>query len=276
MDSAAFNLRLGTSLVKKGLVSKGGGPTRLLYYICPQVWASRPRRSLVLDKIVDSAATIVPLDLPYYRNLNLPLRLVEHPLLTHPSPLTYDKAGPLWVAPGSRETELALHLPVVKQVLEALQVPCVMSYPHSVAKNLMERFLNRHVSLKKRVELRHCRAPLVARAALTKIGTVTLEASLAGIPHVNFACGRALDILLVRFLKSSGYFSLENRLLNEVVCPEFVGSVHSVTSRLTDSLSQCLRDEHAPVRMRVLAMRLKSLLDGPSAETWLAEQLGLA
>ena len=39
IDYPGFNLRLAAELRQRGLSAKGGGRTRLLYYISPQIWA---------------------------------------------------------------------------------------------------------------------------------------------------------------------------------------------------------------------------------------------
>src|SRR6478609_5985038 len=53
VDSSGLNLRIAQGLIDKGYSVKGGGTTRALYYISPQIWASRAGRRFAMSRHLD-------------------------------------------------------------------------------------------------------------------------------------------------------------------------------------------------------------------------------
>jgi lipid-A-disaccharide synthase len=60
IDSSGLNLRIARGLFERGFSAKAGGPTKALYYISPQVWASRAGRRFEMAKHLDGLAAIFP------------------------------------------------------------------------------------------------------------------------------------------------------------------------------------------------------------------------
>ena len=125
IDFPDFNFRLAGSLRQLGVP--------IVYYVCPQVWAWRPGRLKVLERLVDRALVIFPFEADIYRQAGIPVEFVGHPLLelVPPSPdraslaaeWKLDAASPIVaLLPGSRPNE-------VRGTLEtmALAVPLIAS-----------------------------------------------------------------------------------------------------------------------------------------------------
>ncbi|HIP52055.1 MAG TPA: lipid-A-disaccharide synthase, partial [Campylobacterales bacterium] len=72
MDSSGFNLPLAKKL-KKAYPNK-----EIIYYILPQIWASRPKRSIKLEKYCDKLLGILPFEIGYYQSK---AEYIGHPLL---------------------------------------------------------------------------------------------------------------------------------------------------------------------------------------------------
>ena len=91
VDYPGFNLRLATALKQKGLSVKGGGTIKVLQYVSPQLWAWKPKRRFLMEKVLDGLAVLFPFELDCYRDVDLPVsfvgiplpvRIIFHPFLT--------------------------------------------------------------------------------------------------------------------------------------------------------------------------------------------------
>ena len=73
VDYPDFNLRLARRCRKMGI--------RVIYYISPQVWAWRRRRVEQIKRTVHHMLVIFPFEEDFYRQHNVPVTYVGHPLL---------------------------------------------------------------------------------------------------------------------------------------------------------------------------------------------------
>ena len=223
IDSAGFNMGIAAAATDAGV------PT--LYYITPQVWASRPGRLPKLARTVTKAAVILPFEERLLREHGVNATFVGHPLLDRARDLPgRDEARRLLgleperpvlaLFPGSRAQEIARHLdPFVAAARElqrrdpALQV-VVSSAPH--------------VS----IPVERCPFPLVQAASFTvfraadasicKSGTTTLEAAIALCPLVVAYRTSRLEYALARRLVKIPFIGLVNIVAGREIAPEFV------------------------------------------------------
>src|SRR5581483_11749198 len=115
VDSSGLNLRIARELFARGFSAKAGGPTKTLYYISPQIWASRAKRRFAMAQHLDALAAIFPFEPGVYADAGLPVTFVGHPFLAadyHP-PVRYDPNGPILLLPGSRKGVVARIFPVL-------------------------------------------------------------------------------------------------------------------------------------------------------------------
>ena len=128
-----MNLRIAKTLFARGISAKAGGPTKTLYYISPQIWASRAGRRFAMAKYLDGVAAIFPFEPPVYADTGLPVEFVGHPFLAtgYVSPVRYDPAGPVLLLPGSRKGAVARIFPVLLAAYRAwgAKRPAVVLYP---------------------------------------------------------------------------------------------------------------------------------------------------
>jgi lipid-A-disaccharide synthase len=122
VDSSAVNLPFA-SLAKKQF----GVP--VLYYIAPQLWASREGRMTKVRAYVDRVASIFPFEEPYYRSHGVNATFVGHPLFDEmPVDRAARDAGPrfpdvapvIGIIPGSRRSEVRSNLPHLAQVMDGI------------------------------------------------------------------------------------------------------------------------------------------------------------
>ncbi len=79
IDSWGFTLRVAKAL------RKAGSRARLIKYIGPQVWASRPGRAKTLAETVDHLICIYDVETPYYAPYGLPCTVCGNPVANAPA-----------------------------------------------------------------------------------------------------------------------------------------------------------------------------------------------
>jgi lipid-A-disaccharide synthase len=223
LDYPGFNLKVAAAARAAGVP--------VLYYITPQVWAWGAGRLATLSSRITKAAPILPFEEPLLRAHGVDATFVGHPLLDRvagmPSPeearsrLGLDPVAPvLAVFPGSRRAELARHLEPFLAVATRLQgiIPGLQVV----------------VSVAPTVEIpaAHCPFPLVreasftvlraATAGLLKSGTTTLEAAVAGLPHVIGYRTSAITYAIAKRVVTIPHIGLVNVVAGRAVSQEFV------------------------------------------------------
>jgi len=124
VDSSAMNLPFAKQAKRAGLP--------VLYYIAPQLWASREGRMKKLRAYVDRLACIFPFEEIYFQNHGVRATFVGHPLFDELPPRIhrekiinalerYPQHPPIiGIVPGSRRAEVAANLPPLIDVVRLL------------------------------------------------------------------------------------------------------------------------------------------------------------
>jgi lipid-A-disaccharide synthase len=255
IDSAGFNMGIAAS------ASEAGVPT--LYYITPQVWASRPGRLERLAQTVTKAAVILPFEEKLLREHGVDATFVGHPLLDRARDLPgadearrmlgLDRGRPLLALfPGSRAQEIARHLDPFVEAARELQrrVPALQVVVSSAP----------HVS----IPTERCPFPLVsaasftvfsaADAALCKSGTTTLEAAIALCPLVVAYRTSRVEYALARRLVKIPFIGLVNIVAGREIVPEFVQDALEPAA-LANALAPLIDHASAVRRQQLDALR---------------------
>ena len=232
-------------------------------YVSPSVWAWRPGRARAMRGYVDHVLALLPFEPQEYRRLSgPPCSYVGHPLTEQIGVLRPsvdeqkrrdDQPPILLVLPGSRRSEIRHHMAVFGQTLGRLQaegvafeliLPTMAHLQEAIATALQDWPVQPRVVIgeqEKRAAFR------IARAALAKSGTVTLELAIAGVPMVTAYRTGALEAwILMRAINVKSVI-LANLVAGENVVPEFLQ--HDCTpEKLSDALRDVLAD--SPSRRR--------------------------
>lgn len=178
-------------------VKKLGVP--VIYYVSPQLWAWRRGRIKSMKRVVDCVLPIFPFEEEMYRQQDMDVRFVGHPLIDLVEPtegrdallrrLKLDPAAPVVaLLPGSRSNELSRLVPVLAQAVPQIvaQVPrvqfLVARAPH-LSDELFEGFGLPGVTLRI-VEGRTDDVLQASDAVITASGTATVQTALHGKPMV--------------------------------------------------------------------------------------------
>lgn len=223
VDYPGFNMRVAEAAAEAGVP--------VLYYIVPQVWAWGANRLEKLSRWVTRAATILPFEEKLLREHGVNATFVGHPLLDRAANAP-DRAAArtqlglapdatvLALFPGSRAQEIDRHLTPFVETAELLrqQRPdlkvIVSAAPHVV------------------IDTRRCPFPIVreasfailraATAAMCKSGTTTLEAAVAGCPHVVAYKTHPITYFAARRLVKIPSIGLVNVVAGREVAREFI------------------------------------------------------
>jgi lipid-A-disaccharide synthase len=235
----------------------------IIDYVSPSVWAWRPGRARAMCAYIDHVLALLPFEPEAYRRLRgPPCSYVGHPLTEQIATLRpgadeqrrRDAPPPvLLVLPGSRRGEVRHHMAVFGATLGLLQAEGVAfelilpTMPH-LADAVREGVASWPVQPRIVIGDQEKRAAFrIARAALAKSGTVTLELALAGVPMVTaYRTGAIEAWILLRAINVNSVI-LANLVVGENVVPEFLQR-----DCTPEKLSGALRDvlEESPLRRR--------------------------
>jgi lipid-A-disaccharide synthase len=265
----------------------------IVEYVSPSVWAWRPGRARVMRSYIDHILALLPFEPEVHRRLGgPPCTYVGHPLAAEVRNLRPDAqearrrlATPpvLVVLPGSRAGEIRRLLDVFADAVTLVgrQVgPLEVVMP--TVPHLLEpiRQATAHWPVPPRIVVESAEkqaAFRIARAALAKSGTVTLELALAGIPMVAAYKVSAIEYLAVGrgILRRLPSIILTNLLLGENVVPELLQ--HNCTAeQLAAALVPLFGDTPQRRRQTDAFLRLDDIMEiGASAPAMRAADIVL-
>jgi lipid-A-disaccharide synthase len=237
----------------------------IIDYVSPSVWAWRPGRARAMRTYVDHVLALLPFEPEEYRRLRgPPCSYVGHPLTEQIASLRpgaaeqkrrHEAPPVLLVLPGSRRSEIRHHMAVFGETLERLRAEGVgfelvlPTMPH-LLEAVTEGLKSWKVAPKVVVGEQEKRAAFrIARAALAKSGTVTLELAIAGVPMVTAYRAGAVEAWIVRRAITVTSVILANLVIGENVVPEYLQE-DCTPEKLSRALHDVLDD--TPMRRRQL------------------------
>lgn len=273
VDSSGLNLRIAKMMFDRGLSAKAGGKIKTVYYISPQIWASRAARRFKMAQYLDALAVLFPFEPEVYADTKLPVEFVGHPFMASHviSPVRYDPEGPILLLPGSRGSAVRRMFPIMLQAYAKLgERDAVALYPSAEILAAL-----RAANPPSNVELRPAGEPVAAAAVLTSSGTMSMRCALAGIPGVVMYRAHPLEYVLGRLIVKVPYLGIANLLLKEPMYPEFIQGA-ATPNVLAAELRACLNDPKRRGETAVRAEKLRGVLHQPAqgnASDWLLRQL---
>ncbi|HXN35879.1 MAG TPA: lipid-A-disaccharide synthase [Opitutaceae bacterium] len=277
VDNSGVNLRLAEALRLRGISAKGGGTVRTLYYISPQVWASRPGRRFDMARNLDALAVIFPFETGCYEGTGLPVEFVGHPFTApdYAAPVSHDPSGPILLLPGSRVKAVARIFPAI--LAGYLQFErahpgrgAVVLYPSGEVRAQLEA-----APVPAGVRLQRTGTPVAAAATLTSSGTMSMHCALAGIPGAIAYRTDPFTYAMARWLVRVPHLGIANILLGEPMYPEYIQGAATPAS-LSGELAACIADPRRRERAAAQAKLLGAMLAPPRGDNeadWLSRNL---
>jgi lipid-A-disaccharide synthase len=250
VDYPGFNLRFAAKAHAMGI--------KVIYYICPQVWAWHRERIPKMAAIVDKLITIFPFEAEHFNGTNLDVSFAGHPLVdvakkllaTPQAVLPWKNNSGIALLPGSRRTEIERILPVMWKAAGLLSkenpdLEFIIAAPSErqvqIIKNTIKTCGNGPA--KHHIVIDNTRQVLrQARAALVASGTATVETALMSCPMVITYKVAPLTYLMGKLLIKIKHIGMVNIIADKLICPELVqhqatptAIVEAVTPLITDT-----------------------------------------
>jgi lipid-A-disaccharide synthase len=237
VDFSGFNRRFAGA-IRNHVRSRRGmflnWDPRIVQYVSPQVWASRPSRAHQLERDVDLLLSIFPFEKEWYARCAPGLRVefIGHPIVdrygSHREEFLakWSSVTPvLLLLPGSRDSELKRHLPVMLAAAQKMQnqgaVFLRMVLPTERLAKLAEpktmALPQLHVQTGNLAE-----SLAAATVAIASTGTVTVECAYFGVPTVAIYKAAWSDYLIARQIVRVRHLAMPNLLAGEEIYPEFI------------------------------------------------------
>ena len=230
IDAPDFNLALERKLKASGI------PT--VHYVSPQVWAWREGRLKKIRHSVDHMLALLPFEVDYYRDHNVPVTFVGHPLADqiamNPDQDTARQTlgvshggGPvIGLLPGSRKTEVSKLGQLFLETARLLRkdfpdahflIPCANERRKKQILPIVSEFPDLDITVY------DGQAQLVMAASdaiLIASGTAVLEAALHKKPLVVSYKMAPLSFAIISRMVKVKYVSLPNLLADRELIPE--------------------------------------------------------
>ena len=264
IDSPDFNSGIEQRLHRAGV--------KTVHYVSPSVWAWRQGRIKKIKKSVDLMLTLLPFEADFYRQHQVPVCFVGHPLARQfgdkpdknsaCTELGIDPQRPvLCIMPGSRSSEVELlanlfldAAEVVRQTWNAdiqLVIPAANQARYQQVEEILGHRPNLNILL---LQQQSHLAMEAADVVLLASGTTALEAMLLKKPMVvSYRFGAWTYKLLSRLIKTP-YASIPNLLANKMLVPELIQDDASV-----DNLSAAVIDAFDADRRELLQVEFARL-----------------
>jgi lipid-A-disaccharide synthase len=207
----------------------------VLYYVSPQIWAWRSGRIKQIKKYVDHMAVLFSFEEKIYRDANVPVTFVGHPLAQIVKPslskqeayafFNLDSQHPIVALfPGSRRSEMENHLSIIIESTKEI----TQKIPNTqFVLVLADHFNETEISEKLPHAIKIVRHQLydllqITDAAIAVSGTVTLEIALMQVPLCIIYKMSPFSFWIAKKLIHLAQIGLCNIVLEKMVAKEFI------------------------------------------------------
>ncbi|PIQ88827.1 MAG: lipid-A-disaccharide synthase [Candidatus Omnitrophica bacterium CG11_big_fil_rev_8_21_14_0_20_42_13] len=249
LDFSGFNLRLAKAINKK---------IPVIYYISPQVWASRPGRIATIKKYISRIIVIFKFEKEFYKKYGVDAEFVGHPLLDIVKPIQekneflkrcglYENKATIALLPGSRKSEVKNILPIMAKSAELINqkmpnLQFVIARSHNVELNIYKEIIDNFKIDAAIIEGRTYDCLNIADFALVCSGTATLETAIMQKPFVIVYRMNLLNYLLYRPQVKLPYIGMVNIVAGKKIIPEFI-QFNTNPEKIAETVLGILSDE---------------------------------
>lgn len=286
VDYGGFNLRFGKAIknyVRKHRKEFVPWNPKLVQFVSPQVWASRPGRAYTLEENYDLLLSIFPFEKDWYARRVPKLRVdfVGNPMVKQKKSAksgvrSAESRSPLVVLlPGSRVDEVRRHGPLVTGAFELLrrELPSLRGkaiLPDEALAQIAQSF-DAPPGLE--IQVGGLTAALgEADLAITKSGTITVECSLHGVPAVVFYKTSWPNYFIAKQIAHVKYIAMPNLMAGEEIFPEFLQ--HAATAEnIFRAALELLTNPDRRAAVNAKSAKVVASLGGPGAAERAAEAI---
>jgi lipid-A-disaccharide synthase len=285
VDFGAFNLRFGHAIkqyVRRHRSEFTSWNPRLVQFVSPQVWASRPGRAYQLAADYDLLLSIFPFEKDWYvkRVPKLRVEYVGHPMVGRftnddfrfaygriETASIANRKSQILLLPGSRPDELRRHLPAMLGALRLIREELPLARAKMVLPDEPLAQLAKASGAPGDCEIQTGHLPQAlaeADAALASTGTVTMECAFFGVPTVTLYKTSWANYQIAKRIVSVKWLTMPNILANEEIFPEFIQNA-ATPENLAPAALELLQNEPRRVQIKMQLARVVAALGGPGA-----------
>jgi len=231
VDFSGFNLRLAKAINKA---------IPVIYYVSPQVWASRTGRIKTIKKYINKMLVLFKFEEEFYKRYGMDVDFIGHPLLDIAQPAVEKKEvlnslkfseskNTIALLPGSRRAEVKNILPVMLRAATVINkgipsqfVIAKSPYVEWDAYNRIIHRLNTGGIELKIMEGKAYDCLNIADFALVASGTATLETTIMQKPFCVIYKTGLLNYLLYLPQVKVPYIGMVNIVAGKKIIPEFI------------------------------------------------------
>ena len=237
VDFSGFNRRFAGA-IKTYLRARRGTflnwDPRIVQYVSPQVWASRPSRAQQLERDVELLLSIFPFEREWYARYAPGLRVefVGHPIVDRYGNRLEELRAKvpggtpvLLLLPGSRDSELKRHLPVMLAAAQRIEMHRSVLLRMVLPTERLAELAKPNITSLPRLHLQIgnlAESLAAATVAIASTGTVTVECACFGVPTVAIYKAAWSDYLIARQIVRVKHLAMPNLLAGEEIYPEFI------------------------------------------------------
>lgn len=249
VDYPGFNLRLAKAVRKRCI------PSKIIYYISPQVWAWNRRRIPEMARALDLMICIFPFEQKIYETSGLHTIFAGHPMAgeLHAVPTEQRDTTLLGLFPGSRTREIVKIFPSMLGAAELIHRSRPDVHFEVAAATPDHAEIIRAMTSESKVEISISTGSsrdLMRRAAagLVCSGTATLEAACLGLPYALVYRVAWLTYEVGRQVIRVPYLGIVNILADRPVIREFI-QYDATPAALADEALRLLNSAEAQERL---------------------------
>jgi len=250
VDSPDFTLRVAEK------VKKINSNIKTIHFVAPQVWVWREGRVKKFKSFLDHVLLLFPFEKKYFEKENIPSTFTGHPLLENEkkakidiSQIIKDHKKIISIFPGSRQSELDIHLPILIDFIRMMNKKYndIFYIFHSTAefnKLTQDKLIKEDLKNCGSISDEKIKSEILKSSifAVAKSGTISLEICNAKIPSVIIYKMNFINFLIVKMLVKVKYANIINIAANNEVIPELIQSncnskniFNNVTAYLDDN-----------------------------------------
>jgi lipid-A-disaccharide synthase len=303
VDYGGFNLRFGHA-IKQYIRNNQSASTpwnpKIIQFVSPQVWASRPGRANLLAADYDLLLSIFPFEKDWYakRVPQLRVEFVGHPMVERfnsegrvPRAPDTDILGSrvtrpsdILLLPGSRADELRRHIPILYEAARLIRTSnktasFLMVLPNQNLADLAKTIWDSkwtvpfsvdkedlHESLRAlKFQIGNLPQALAeADVAIASTGTVTMECAFFGVPTVTLYKTSWLTYQIAKRIVKVKWLTMPNILADEEIYPEFVQDA-ATAGHIAEAALELLQNEPRRVQIKKRLAQVVSSLGGHGA-----------
>ncbi|MCM8797271.1 MAG: lipid-A-disaccharide synthase [Candidatus Omnitrophica bacterium] len=277
VDFSGFNLRLAKEINNR---------IPAIYYVSPQVWASRRGRIQTIKKYIRKMIVIFKFEEEFYRKYGIEADFVGHPLLDIVRPsmtkeefirsigVNKDKTL-IAILPGSRRQEIEKILPVMLKAAVLINGERPAQFIIAKSPLLETRIYNNALKKAGNIDIKITEGKTydclnIADFSLIASGTATLESAIMQKPFAIIYKMGLLNYLLYRPQIKIPYIGLVNIVAGKKIVPELV-QFKANPSQIAKTTLNFLNKPSELEMMKTRLAQVKSLLGQPGASSRAAQ-----